>query len=57
MKHLKLQIIPNRGLQAGVFTGSIENALKAARTIEAGSVIINRQPTSEQTICHSEGLK
>jgi lactaldehyde dehydrogenase len=33
------------GLQAGVFTGSIENALKAARTIEAGSVIINRQPT------------
>ena len=33
------------GLQAGVFTESIENALKAARKIEAGSVIINRQPT------------
>ena len=33
------------GLQAGVFTGSIENALKAARIIEAGSVIINRQST------------
>ncbi len=33
------------GLQAGVFTGSIETALKAAKVIEAGSVIINRQPT------------
>ncbi len=33
------------GLQAGVFTKSIENALKAARVIEAGSVIINRQST------------
>jgi lactaldehyde dehydrogenase len=33
------------GLQAGVFTRSIENALKAAKVIEAGSVIINRQPT------------
>jgi lactaldehyde dehydrogenase len=33
------------GLQAGIFTKSIENALKAAREIEAGSVIINRQST------------
>ena len=33
------------GLQAGVFTGSIENALKAAKVIEAGSIIINRQST------------
>ena len=33
------------GLQAGVFTKSIENALKAARVIDAGSVIINRQST------------
>jgi lactaldehyde dehydrogenase len=33
------------GLQAGVFTQSIETALKAANVIEAGSVIINRQPT------------
>ncbi|SCG86427.1 lactaldehyde dehydrogenase [Methanobacterium congolense] len=33
------------GLQAGVFTSSIENALKAARTIEAGGVMINKQPT------------
>jgi lactaldehyde dehydrogenase len=33
------------GLQAGVFTGSIENALKAARVIDAGSVIINKQST------------
>jgi lactaldehyde dehydrogenase len=33
------------GLQAGVFTGSIKNALKAARVIEAGSVIINKQST------------
>jgi lactaldehyde dehydrogenase len=33
------------GLQAGVFTDSIENALKAAKVIEAGSIIINRQPT------------
>ena len=57
MKHLKLQIIPQYGFQAGVFTESIENALKAARTIEAGSVIINRQPHSELTICHLEVLK
>jgi lactaldehyde dehydrogenase len=33
------------GLQAGVFTRSIENALKAIKVIEAGSVIINRQST------------
>ena len=33
------------GLQAGVFTESIENALKAAKVIEAGSIIINRQST------------
>ncbi len=33
------------GLQAGVFTESIENALKAAKMIDAGTVIINRQPT------------
>ena len=33
------------GLQAGVFTDSVENALKAARTIEAGGVMINKQPT------------
>ena len=33
------------GLQAGVFTKSIDNALKAAKVIEAGSVIINRQST------------
>ncbi|MTK64489.1 MAG: aldehyde dehydrogenase family protein [Methanobacterium sp.] len=33
------------GLQAGIFTKSIENALQAAREIEAGSVIINRQST------------
>ena len=33
------------GLQAGVFTGSINNALKAARVIDAGSVIINKQST------------
>lgn len=33
------------GLQAGIFTKSIDNALKAARKIEAGTVIINRQST------------
>jgi lactaldehyde dehydrogenase len=33
------------GLQAGVFTGSIKNAKKAAREIEAGTVLINKQPT------------
>lgn len=33
------------GLQAGVFTNSVENALKAARVIEAGGVMINKQPT------------
>jgi lactaldehyde dehydrogenase len=33
------------GLQAGVFTNSVKNALKAARVIEAGGVMINKQPT------------
>lgn len=33
------------GLQAGVFTGSIENAKLAVRSIEAGSVLINKQST------------
>lgn len=33
------------GLQAGVFTGSIDSAKKAVRMIEAGSVLINKQPT------------
>lgn len=33
------------GLQAGIFTTNINTALKAAKLIEAGSVIINRQST------------
>jgi len=33
------------GLQAGVFTQNIANAKKAVREIEAGSVLINKQPT------------
>ncbi|NYB51483.1 MAG: aldehyde dehydrogenase family protein [Methanobacteriaceae archaeon] len=33
------------GLQAGVFTQSIENAKKAVKKIEAGSVLINKQST------------
>ncbi len=33
------------GLQAGVFTESIDRAKKAVRMIEAGSVLINKQPT------------
>jgi lactaldehyde dehydrogenase len=33
------------GLQAGVFTQNIENAKKAAKQIEAGSVLINKQST------------
>jgi len=33
------------GLQAGVFTSSIENAKKAMKSIEAGTVLINKQPT------------
>ncbi len=33
------------GLQAGVFTRSIENGLKAARTLEFGGVLINEVPT------------
>ncbi|BDZ69514.1 lactaldehyde dehydrogenase [Methanobacterium petrolearium] len=33
------------GLQAGVFTQSIENAKIAVNQIEAGSVLINKQPT------------
>jgi len=33
------------GLQAGIFTQSIEKAKKAVQQIEAGSVLINKQPT------------
>ncbi len=33
------------GLQAGIFTESIEKAKKAVHGIEAGSVLINKQPT------------
>lgn len=33
------------GLQAGIFTGNLEYALKAAREIEGGGVIINDVPT------------
>lgn len=33
------------GLQAGVFTESIENAKKSVREIESGSVLINKQST------------
>lgn len=33
------------GLQAGVFTSSIENAKRAVREIESGSVLINKQST------------
>ena len=33
------------GLQAGVFTENIRDALKCASEIEAGSVFINKQPT------------
>ncbi len=35
----------NYGLQAGIFTNDINKALKAAKSIEAGSVIINKQST------------
>jgi lactaldehyde dehydrogenase len=33
------------GLQAGLFTDSMKNALKAIKLIESGGVMINRQPT------------
>lgn len=33
------------GLQAGIFTQNIKNALKAAEKIDAGSVLINKQST------------
>ncbi|MGZ7117229.1 MAG: aldehyde dehydrogenase family protein, partial [Methanobacterium sp.] len=33
------------GLQASVFTNDINKALKAAKSIEAGSVVINKQST------------
>lgn len=33
------------GLQAGVFTGNIETAFKAARQIDAGGVMVNDAPT------------
>lgn len=33
------------GLQAGIFTNNINNALKAVKNIETGGVIVNKQPT------------
>lgn len=33
------------GLQAGIFTNNINKAIKAAKSIDAGSVIINKQST------------
>lgn len=42
---LKIANDTQYGLQAGIFTNNIENALRATREIEAGTVIINRQST------------
>lgn len=42
---LKIANNTQYGLQASVFTENIGKALEAAKTIEAGSVIINRQST------------
>ena len=33
------------GLQAGIFTGSVESALSAARRLEFGGVVVNEAPT------------
>ncbi len=33
------------GLQAGIFTNNVNNAMKAVKEIEAGGVIVNKQPT------------
>ncbi len=33
------------GLHAGIFTNNINNALKAVKEIEAGGVVVNKQPT------------
>lgn len=33
------------GLQAGIYTQNIKNALKAAEKLDTGSVLINKQPT------------
>jgi acyl-CoA reductase-like NAD-dependent aldehyde dehydrogenase len=33
------------GLQAGIFTASIETALKAAQALEFGGVVVNEAPT------------
>jgi acyl-CoA reductase-like NAD-dependent aldehyde dehydrogenase len=33
------------GLQAGVFTGSLDTALRAARALEFGGVVVNEAPT------------
>ena len=33
------------GLQAGIFTGSVESALAAARRLEFGGVVVNEAPT------------
>src|SRR3954451_4630259 len=33
------------GLQAGVFTASLDNALRAAQTLEFGGVVVNEAPT------------
>jgi acyl-CoA reductase-like NAD-dependent aldehyde dehydrogenase len=33
------------GLQAGIFTGSVDTALTAARGLEFGGVVVNEAPT------------
>ena len=33
------------GLQAGIFTQDINRAKRAVKNIEAGSVLVNKQPT------------
>jgi acyl-CoA reductase-like NAD-dependent aldehyde dehydrogenase len=33
------------GLQAGIFTGDVREALRAARELEFGGVIVNEAPT------------
>ena len=42
---LELANATRYGLQAGIFTGSIDSALRAARELEFGGVIVNEAPT------------
>ena len=45
------------GLQAGIFTSNISSALKAAKEIDAGGIMINEIPTYRLDLMPYGGMK